>query len=165
MSPERASSSRGHLGAGLLIAAAALAYGAHIWIVRADVAARNAVLPSLGAVYLLLYFWGLGVALERLPGLRRDDAGIQPLLLLALGMGAGAIAILGLGSIGLLRLSVFAPLSAFSVVFGLRRKPPWRWRPSRRSPRGALESCLLAVFCAWGLLVLVLAFLPDSTWD
>src|SRR5262249_16249188 len=145
----------------LLVAAATLAYGAHVWIVRWDVAARNVVLPSLGAAYLLFYFWGLGVVLERLPALRGEPATplrpedpallppedsqlpraghslLEALSILALGIGAGTIVILGLGSIGLLRLSVFAPLSALFVVLGSWRRPPWRWRQSRHPlPRG-----------------------------
>lgn len=165
MSPDRAVSPRGHLASSLLIAAAALAYGVHVWIARGDVAARNVVLPLLGAGYLVLYFWGLGVALDRRLALRCSEAGLQPLLVLSQGIGAGTLLLLGIGSVGLLRLSVFAPLSALFVLYGLWRRPPWRWRPSRSSFGGLSDSVLLAALGAWCVLVLALAFVPEATWD
>jgi hypothetical protein len=165
MTSDEAASPGRSLWPRLLIAAAAIAYGAHVWVVRADLMARNAVLPLLGAVLLLLYFWGLGVALVRLPALRRDGEDLDPLLMLGLGIGAGALALLGLGSIGLLQLPVFAPLGAAFILFGLWGRPPWRIRRSQDPSFRLSDAPLLAALGVWALLVLVLAFTPDATWD
>jgi multisubunit Na+/H+ antiporter MnhC subunit len=169
MSSGEADSSRASPWPRLLIAAAALAYGVHLWVVRADLLARNAVLPLLGAVFLLIYFWGLGVALFRLPALRREgeeaDPLPDPLVILAAGIGAGALALLGLASIGLLQLAVFAPIGAAFALFGLWRAPPWRLRGSSTSSFRLSDTPLLAALGVWALLVLVLAFAPDATWD
>lgn len=165
MSPDKTVSTARSLGPRLFVAAAALAYGAHMWFVRWDLAATNVLLPLLGATYLALYFWGWGAVLVRLPALRRDDAIPEPALVLSLGIGAGSLAVLGLGTVCLLRLSVFGPLSVVFVVLGLWKSPPWRMFRPREPGFRLLDVPLIAVLGTWAILVLALAFVPDATFD